>query len=393
MPRWSNWSGKLNARPQALHFLRSEADAQALAASADRSGTTLRVAGATHSHAPLVVNDGIIVDPQALSGVIDVDPEARQATVWGGSRIFALGPSLAAHGLSLHNQGDIDQQAIAGATATGTHGTGPSLRNLSSAVVGARLVLASGDIVDIDADNEPELWRASRQHLGAFGIVTRVTLQLREAYRLEEHGWTAPLDEVMADLPDLIASNRHFEFFWNPQTDETNAKTINETDEAPVYPLGTEGGRRGWSYEVLPNHRPHPHTEMEYSVPAEEGPACMAAIARLLTTKFTDVRWPVEYRTLAADDVWLSTAYARDTVTLSVHQGMDEDDEPYFSACEEIFLAHGGRPHWGKVNYLGASEFATLHERWDEWWRERNRVDPRATFLNDYLRELNPYRS
>ena len=338
MPKWTNWSGKLSARPETLHFLRSEEDARALAQAADRSSATLRVAGATHSHAPLIGNNDTIVDASALAGVIDVDADARVATVWAGSRIFALGPSLGTAGLALHNQGDIDQQAIAGATATGTHGTGARLANLSSAVVGARLVLASGDIVDVDANNEPDLWQASRLHLGAFGIVTRLRLKLRESYRLAETAWTASLETVMADVDRLIADNRHFEFFWNPQTDEASAKAINETTEPPIYPIGEEGTRRAWSYEVLPNHRPHAHTEMEYSVPAEEGPACMAAIARLLTTKFTDVRWPVEYRTLAADDVWLSTAYERDTVTISVHQGIDEDDEPYFRACEEIFL-------------------------------------------------------
>jgi len=167
-------------------------------------------------------------------------------------------------------------------------------------------------------------------------------------------------------------------------------KTINETEDEPEYPLGAEGSRCAWSHEVLPNHRPVPHTEMEYSVPAEQGIACMGAIRDLLRSRFPDVAWPVEYRTLAADDVWLSTAYERDTVTISVHLGMGEDDGPYFRACEEIFLAHEGRPHWGKVHYLDGATLARIHPRWADWWRVRDAWDPNGTFLNAYLTSLRP---
>ena len=83
-------------------------------------------------------------------------------------------------------------------------------------------------------------------------------------------------------------------------------------------------------------------------MPAEHGPACMRDIKTLLDNTFSEVRWPVEYRTLAADDVWLSTAYEQPTVTISVHQAVDEPDEPYYRACEEIFLKYGGKPHWGR---------------------------------------------
>jgi FAD/FMN-containing dehydrogenase len=391
MPRWRNWSGKLEGRPSHLHLLRSEADARGLVRQATRSGAKIRVAGATHSHAPLVLNDGgIVADAAGLSGVISMDCDRHTARVWAGSRLFTLGNPLHQGGLAFANQGDIDQQAIAGATATGTHGTGRDLRNFSAAVVGMRIVLASGEVVDVSADESPELWRASRLHLGAFGIVTQLDLQLRPSYRLKERRWDAPLEDILADCEQLIHDNRHFEFFWYPQDDRAAAKTLNETSDPSVYPIAEEGSRCGWSFEVLPSHRAVFHTEMEYSVPADQGIACMRAVQRLLQTQFTDIRWPVEYRTLAADDVWLSTAYKRDVVTISVHQGMDEDDEPYFRACEEIFLAHGGRPHWGKVHYLGGDKLSQMHERWVDWWRVRDEVDPQQTFVNSYLAGLRP---
>lgn len=348
MAKWQNWSGRLTARPQSLHFIRSEADAQALAATATAAGRTLRTAGATHSHAPLVLHDDIIADAGGLTGVVNTDLQSSTAWVRGGSRIYALGRPLHDAGLALSNQGNIDQQAIAGATATGTHGTGYTLRNLSAAVLGVQIVLADGSIVVADAAHNTKLWRASRLHLGAFGIVTQLNLQLEPAYLLAERGWQTSLGQLMEQLPELVSANRHFEFFWYPQSDQANAKVINKTTDAPNYPLGEEGTRQGWSCEVLPNHRPDKHTEMEYSIPFENGPACMRDIQALLTNTFKEVRWPVKYRTLAADDVWLSTAYERPTVTISVHQDVREDETAYYRlakkySCPTAVFHIGGR--------------------------------------------------
>jgi len=388
MSTWSNWSGKLTASPAELHFLRSEHAAQALAAHANKSGVRIRVAGATHSHAPLVPSDEIIVDVGGLSSLISTNLSRKSAWVWAGSRIFTLGRPLHDAGLALANQGDIDQQAICGATATGTHGTGVELQNLSAAVIGAEIVLADGEIVHCDSENNTELWRASRLHLGAFGIITKLQLQLVEAYRLQETAWKAPLDETLENFSETAKKHRHHEFFWYPHGDRAHGKSINITTDKPVYPVAEEGHRCAWNYEVLPNHRPHKHTEMEYSVPAEHGPACMLAVRDLLKRNFPNVRWPVEYRTLAADDVWMSTAYQRDTVTISVHEDIKQDDEPYFRACEEIFLSFGGKPHWGKVNYQSGQQLEKMHSKWNAWWKVRDSVDPKGIFLNNYLAEL-----
>ncbi len=392
MPDWSNWSGRHRLHTGNLHFLRSEEDAAALAAKASREGLRIRTAGAGHSHAPLVPCEDIIVDAQALAGVLSVDKEQKRVWVGAGTRIHSLGAPLNDAGLGLHNQGDIDQQAIAGATATGTHGTGPKLRNLSAAVTGMRIALASGELITATETRNPELLQAARLHLGAFGIVTALELQLRNAYRLKEVSSRSNLEEIAERIDAEIAAHRHFEFFWYPQNDMAFVKTIDETDEPAQYPLAAEGSRLAWSHEVLPNHRPHKHTEMEYSVPADRGLACFNAIRELLRNDFKDVAWPVEFRTLAADDVWMSTAYERPTVTISVHQTTDEDETDYYNACEAIFRAHEGRPHWGKMHYLNGPTLRAIHPRWDEWWAVRDSVDPNRTFLNSFLEGLSTSR-
>lgn len=388
MEHWSNWSGKLTARPEAIRFLRSDADAAAVAADAASRKSTVRGVGAAHSHASLVPTDGTIVDVSGLNGVVSVDTERRRARVRAGTAIHALGAPLLRAGLGLHNQGDIDRQTIAGATATGTHGTGTELTNFSAAVTGLRMATAAGDLVWASDEDNVELWTAARQHLGAFGIVTEIELQLREAYRLREVGWIATLDETLETLGSVVNDHRHYEFFWFPTTDQAVVKATDETDDPAEYPLADEGSRCGWSHEVLSNSRTWPHSEMEYAVARDDGPACLAAIRELLRRDFPDMAFPVEYRTLGADDVWLSVAYERPTVTISVHMDAAEDDEPLFRACEEVFASFDGRPHWGKVHYRSGADMAALHARWADWWRVRDTVDPDGVFLNDHLRAL-----
>lgn len=390
MPTWNNWSGRLSAKPKKLHFVRSEEDAAAYALQAQQTGQTIRVAGSGHSHANLIPNNTMILDCSGLNGIVSTNVEQRTATVRAGTPIYAMGLPLLEAGLALHNQGDIDRQSIAGAVATGTHGTGPNLSNLSARVIGAQLACASGELLEVTEQSNPNLWQATRLNLGALGIVTQLTLQLREAFRLQERSWQLDADALTEAIEEYPSKSRHFEFFYYPQKQQAEAKSLSETDAPAQYPLGAEGERCSWSHEVLPNYRPHLHTEMEYSVPAAVGAECFHEIRMLLQNDFPQVQWPVEVRTLAADDVWLSPAYQRETITISVHQDVKQDETEYYRACEAIFKSFGGRPHWGKVNYLTGADFATSYPQWHLWWDAQKAIDPNGVFLNPYLQALKP---
>lgn len=390
MTAWRNWSGRERAQPAQIVRPASEAAAAGAVRRAAETGVRVRPLGAGHSHSPLAVTDGHLLDLESLSGVVSTDARRRRATVRAGTRIHQLGAPLLDAGLALRNQGDIDRQAIAGAIATGTHGTGETLGNLSSTVRGLRMVLADGEIVDCDARREPELFEAARLGLGAVGVVLRVELAVREAYRLRERIWLEDLGAVVERLPELCAAHRHFEFFWYPGRDRAVCKAIDETDDPAEYPLAAEGKRVAWSFEVLGNQRPDLHTEIEYSLPAERGPDCFREVSARITRDFPDVVWPMEYRTVAADSLWLSMAHGRATVTISVHQDVARDDGPLFRACEEVFLAHDGRPHWGKVHGLAGAELAARYPRYRDWWRVRDAFDPEARFLNEHLESLRP---
>lgn len=387
---WSNWSGRHRSEPESIHFARSTEDVQALVQDLARAGKTVRAAGSGHSHYPLVPTTGTVIDTSGLCGLISADSESCIARVWAGTPIYGLGRPLNDVGLGLKNQGDIDRQAIAGAVATGTHGTGRSLQNLSASVRSATLVLATGECISCDGNQHADLFDIARLGLGAVGVVTQLDMSVRPAYRLREHGWTSDYDAILPNISGLSQSHRHFEFFWYPHRDRVIAKTIDETTDELEYPLASEGERCGWSHEVLPNYRPVKHTEMEFSICLEDGESCLNDIRDLIHRDFQDLRWPVEFRTVAADDVWLSPAYEQDVVTISVHQGIDLDDTMLFRACEEIFRSYKGRPHWGKVHYYSGDDLSRVHPRYQDWWARRDQVDPKGTFLNEALMALHP---
>ena len=388
MAEWKNWSGKLSANPRRIVQVGTVDAIRSELLAARDGGWTVRTAGTTHSHYPLLPTDGVILDTRPLSGLVSVDADAMTATFRAGTKIHACGRPLLEHGLGLLNQGDIDQQSVGGAIATGTHGTGVDLGSFSSAVTELLILLVDGSVVTCTPDREPDLFEAARLSLGAVGVILEVTLQVREAYRLEEQRWLEPFESVMERIDELVTATRHFEYFWYPGQDRAICKSIDITEEPSRYPLGDEGQRLAWGFEVLPNQRLDPHTEMEYSIATERGPSCVAEIKNLLSSNHPDVLWPIEYRTVAADNVWLSPARGRATVTVSIHEDVERDETAYYKDAETVFRAHGGRPHWGKVHYLSGEDLAADYDHWQDWWRVRDEVDPTGVLLNDVLGKL-----
>jgi len=390
MTTWSNWSGRQTDTPQRILTPSSEREIANAVAAASADGLPIRAVGASHSHSRIAATNGVLLNLDEWTGLDRVDTAAMTATMRSGTRIYQLGEPLHEHGVALMNQGDIDRQSVAGATSTGTHGTGPHLQNLSRSVVAARVVLGSGDIVVCDADATPDLFEIVRHSLGAVGLITELTMAVRPAYRLHETLWKEDPDAVFGRIDELVSATRHFEFFWMPQGDFCACKSLAET-EAEVNDLPDAKLQRiGWSHDIISSTRNDLHTEMEYAVPAESGPACFNEVREMILRDFPDLQWPLEYRTVASDDLWISAASGRATVTISAHQDIALDDRPLFEACEAIFRRYDGRPHWGKQHYQTGAELAALYPRYQEWWDVRDRHDPDGAFVTDYLGSLRP---
>lgn len=388
MPQWENWSGNVQAEPARVAAAASEDEVVDVVRAAARDGLTVRPAGSRHSFTPLCATDGVALDLHGLAGIEAIDAAAGTVTVLGGTRISDLGAPLRAAGLALHNQGDVDTQTITGAIGTGTHGTGPTLGNLSSAVVGARIVTAGGEVVECSPAHSPELYEAARLSLGALGVITAVTLQAVPAYNLHERVWFEAGELALDALDERVAATRHYEFFWYPARDLCEHKALQPTDAEPDPLPDRKRERVDESWRVFPSARELRFNEMEYSVPAARGAECFAELRALMLRDFPDVQWPVEYRTLAADDVWLSPAHGRGSVTISIHEDATRPYEALFAACEAVFRRYDGRPHWGKVHSLRCAELRAALPHGDDFHSVRTELDPEGRFLNEHLREL-----
>ncbi len=385
---WSNFSDRVAFTPERRARPKSEAELRVLVREAASAGRGVRVAGSGHSFTPLVATLGTLVSLDDWQGIESIDAGKRQAEIRAGTVLHALGEPLLAEGLAMRNLGDVDVQALGGAVSTGTHGTGPGLANVSSQVVAARLVLASGDVLELRADDDAERLDAARVSLGLLGVFSTLTLALVPAYRLHERVWRSDTERCLAELDANIAGHRHFEFWWYPQRDFAEQKALQPTEAEPASVAGRKGERIDWSARVLPSLRELKFNEMEYSVPAAAGPACFGAVRERMRSRWPEVVWPVEYRTLAQDSGWLSTAHARDTVTISLHQDAKLDCVAFFGDCEGVFRAHDGRPHWGKLHRRTGAELSRLYPEWERFRRLRAELDPAGAFANPYLREL-----
>jgi len=406
---WVNWSGAMRCAPRRIATPANEAEVVALVGEAVREGATVRVAGSGHSFTPIVATDGFLLDLQLLAGIVGVDREARQATIRAGTKIHALGEPLMAASLSLANQGDVDVQAICGALGTGTHGTGRELGSLSTQIAGLRLVTASGDALEATLASDPELFRAAQVSLGMLGITTEARLHCLPAYRLHERTWLATVETCLAELDRHIVENRHFEFFWRPQHGFCDMKSLNPTDEPADSVSGRVRPPRSYatpsadgsidftvtherieqSFRIFPSVRTRKFNEMEFAVPAENGPACFDEIRKLMVERYPEIdTWPIEYRTQAADEIFLSPAYGRATVAISIHQGAEHPYEAFFRDAEAIFRNHRGRPHWGKLHYFSAHDLAAAYPCYERFLAVRRRLDPAGRFLNEHLRPL-----
>jgi L-gulono-1,4-lactone dehydrogenase len=428
---WRNWAGDERCAPVVVARPGSVEEISRAIVRAAGEGRRVRVAGAGHSFSDIACTEGLMLVLDRLTDVLDVDRASGFVRVQAGITIRELSRRLSTHGLALENLGDIDIQTIAGAISTATHGTGAALRNLSSQVVELTLVLADGSTLTCSADRDAEVFRAARVGLGALGAIAEVTLRCVPAFTLR--GVDAPmgLEETLERFEELALGNDHFEFLVFPHADAALTRTNNRTEEPPrprsragafahdvalnngVLELLCRVGRRfpSWiprinrlatqlagsstrvdrSAEIFASPRLVRFTEMEYALPRARTAEAVRRVMELIERRGFAVPFPIEARTVASDDAFLSTAGGRESGFVAVHMYKGMEWRPYFQAVAEIMDELDGRPHWGKRHFHTA---ATLRPRYPDWGRfqaVRVRLDPNGRFSNAWTdRVLGP---
>ena len=424
---WANWARTVKCRAACLFYPKTEDELKNIVLQAVQEGKTIRVVGEGHSFSPLIETDAYIVSLRCLSGLIAVDKEAQIATAWAGMSIKNCNQALYEQGMAMINLGDIDVQSLAGATATGTHGTGMEFGNLSSEIVSFRLLTASGEFLDCSAEQNSDIFAAGRIGLGVLGIITQITFNIIPAYKLEYISKAGLFEETMPQIAQYNQENRNFEYYYFPYSDTLQLKISNVTDkpikhnpvlaylndvvmENTVFGLVTKIGSifpalkkvisrsiaqtfpKGttihYSHKVYATVRQVRFKEMEYNIPLEYFDACMREVKATIEAQDFFVFFPIECRFVKGDDCWLSPAYQRNSAYIAVHTLPTMSHQPYFDAMEAIFKRYNGRPHWGKMHTRSAVDLAPAYERWDDFLALRAQLDPQGLFLNPYTKRL-----
>lgn len=431
-PAWSNWSGTERCEPRLVVQPRSVIELREALADAARRKLRLRAVGSGHSFTGAAVSPDVQVDLSRFDKLLDVDPRTRQVTVQAGMTIARFNRLLADYWLAMENLGDIDRQTVSGAVATGTHGTGARFRGMAAQVRALELLLADGTVMRCAPDENAEVFDAARISLGAIGIVVSLTLQCVPAFRVHAVERPRQLDEVLGGLDDWVARHDHVEFYWFPHTDRTLTKTnvrLPAEARSPSPPLPrwryllddellsnglfavtnracslkpsitptvnaiasralTAREYTDTSYRVFVSPRRVRFAEMEYAVPRAAVKDVLTELRHWVDSHDERIPFPVEVRFAAGDDVWLSTAYQRDSAYIAVHQYHRMRREPYFDAFEAIAGQVQGRPHWGKLHHLNARRLAELHPQFHEFVKLRGRLDPERRFANPYTTQV-----
>ncbi|MBX7254756.1 MAG: FAD-binding protein [Candidatus Hydrogenedentes bacterium] len=420
--KWSNWSGRVRCAPERIEI---PSGLEELQRTVREGNSPIRVVGSGHSFSDIVATDGTLLSLDAMQGVFDVNREMCEATVWAGTKLWRLNHLLAEHGLAMPNLGDINVQSIAGAVSTGTHGTGIEFGCLSTFIQSVTLVTADGEIVECAPGSDT--LKAVAVSVGALGVLAKVRLKLVPSYRLHYVADTLPVREAIEQAESFARECRHYEFFVFPHTSMAMAKWHRSTSAPPstrpavkwvdevllenmcfglVGALGRINSR--WcpaisrftartanrreeiddGHRVLSTRRLVRFNEMEYALPAEHGPEALHEILRLVESRRFGVSFPIEYRFVKGDDLWLSPFYGRDSVTISLHQFRGMDYHEYFHAAEQVFRKYDGRPHWGKLHSLSSDELEASYPKWGDFHTLRLQLDPHGRFLNPHLRDL-----
>ncbi|HJF33736.1 MAG TPA: FAD-binding protein [Sporosarcina psychrophila] len=426
--KWTNWSGNVKAAPDYYHFPKSVSDIQDIVNSCRIRGVSLRVTGAAHSFSPVAKPESDALSLANLRGLISYDYEAMEARLWGGTHLHEAAQMLASIGMAFENMGDIQEQTIAGAVSTGTHGTGIAFGSLSSQVVAWSWVDGKGEVQHHRRD-QSDLSKALSLSLGMLGILLDVTIKTVPLYSLQMKSYQSTVEAALAEWSAGHHNNRHMEWFYFPGTDTVQVKKTNIiplhkqtlqsktvvfmknglienagfkviSEICRVKPSMSRkltavsaksvpnGSKKGIYYEVFPSPRLVKFTETEYAIPLHTFEACIQEIHAFLRAHPFYVHFPIECRVTAGEDAFLSPTQGEETAFIAFHMYKGMDAEPYFKWVHNLMGKYSGRPHFGKVNDLTNDKLQKLYPNVQRFMEIREQYDPNGVFMTKYLKSI-----
>jgi len=427
MPTWKNWAGNQKSHPVRVEKPSSESDVVAIVKRAALNNQKVKAVGSGHSFTGIAVPNEVMIDLTRFNRVTNVDLARGLVTVQAGIVLSELNAQLERHQLSMPNLGDVTYQTLAGALSTSTHGTGLQRTGLAAQIVAFRMVTATGDVLICSEHENQEVFHCGRVSLGALGVLTEVSLNVVPAFNLRAVEQTMRIDDVLRNFTQLITDNDFFEFYWVPHTKWALTKANNVSTDAIDSPsrfatwynkmflenyafgllcrlgrlfpklipkLATiipSSGRVEYvniSHRIFSSKRLVKFYEMEYSISLEALVPALREVMQMVADRGFKISFPVEVRCTASDNIPLSTSTGRQSAYIAVHMFKGTEYAEYFSAVEAILRKYEGRPHWGKIHNLDASQISRLYPEYQRFIEVRNQLDPEGVFTNDYLRRV-----
>lgn len=406
----TTWAGTYTFGARQLYAPQSVEEAQQLIAESPQ----IRALGSRHSFHDLADSPGDLISLRGLSLPLEIDADAGTATVHGSHTYGALAPELDAAGFAVPALASLPHISVAGAVATATHGSGDRTRCLAGAVVGLEIIGPDGEIRTVERGDQD--FPGSVVALGALGVVTRVKLAVEPTFQVRQDvvngiAW----DTVLSRFDEITSAAYSVSIFTRWDTDavdqvwiksraedgprELFGGTLATGDQHPILGLDpvnatAQMGAPGPWYDRLPHFRmgftPSNGTEIqsEYLVPRDRAVEAIEAV-RGIAEHVRPLLQVTEIRTIAADDLWLSTAYERDAV--GIHFTLLNEPE---RVCELLPLIERTlepfepRPHWGKWFTAGRDWVEARYPRLDDFRELAGRVDPNGKFRNAFVDRL-----
>ncbi|MBT2483661.1 MULTISPECIES: D-arabinono-1,4-lactone oxidase [unclassified Microbacterium] len=412
-----NWAGNLTYRAARVEHPSTLDDLRALLA----QGGAVRMLESRHCFNDVADTDGVLIGLDQLPPVFEVSPARDSVRVAGGMRYGDIAPLLEAEGLALSNLASLPHISVAGAVATGTHGSGDVIGSLASAVRALTIVTPAGETRALhrgDADFDGTV-----VSLGALGAVVDVTLDVEPTYAIAQHVFEHPdWDSILAGLDEVTGVGTSVSIFstWQrtdiadqiwvkqrlPEAHEAARESLFERLGAepatskrhpilgvdPIACTEQQGVGGPW-FERLPHFKldftPSAGAEIqsEYLVPRADAVAAIQAV-RTLAGQIAPLLLVNEIRTVKADDLWLSSSYGTDAVGLHFTWKPEEAAVRALLPTIEAALPATARPHWGKVFALDPAEVRSRYPRWDDFAALARRFDPERRLVNPYLERL-----
>ena len=409
---WTNWSGCQTSdatilAPTSLDQLKGQLSG---------SHGVLRPVGAGHSFTPLATGGDQILQLDGVEKPTLIASEPGRARVNANARLHELSLALGSKGQAFRNLGDINVQSLAGAMSTATHGTGRDLPCIAAEMTGAQLLSASGELIEIAAEDLPGV----QVSLGLLGILLEIELNTVPAFNLRRRVGVRPFEVLLDQMHGNWAAHRCYEFFLLPHSGQGVQISHDVREASPSKPpldldalglqvmkvasalrrvhpalqrgllalmmkLQGEEDFTGESWRVLSSTRAMRFNEMEYHLPPDAAEPVLREITALIERRHPDVWFPIEVRQTAADTAWLSPFQSGPRVSVAVHMHGGQDYAGFFRDCEAIFRSAGGRPHWGKLHSLQRRDLEELYPDLGKFDALRARLDPKDRFLSPAL--------